>query len=59
MGSLPTKRIPTDVEPNVGSAAETVPCSEAPELTLTVEDIRELRAFFLLLDRWEREIGEQ
>lgn len=59
MGSIPTKRVPTDAEPNVSSAAETVPRSEGAELVLTVEDIRELRAFFLLLDRWEHELHEQ
>ncbi len=59
MGSLPTKRIPADAEPEIGSTAETVSPSESSELALTGEDIRALRAFFLVLDKWDRELHEQ
>ena len=59
MGAAPTKRMtPTAEEPN-SPPAEAVPHSDAAAIDLSREDIRELRAFFLLLDRWDRELHEQ
>ena len=39
--------------------AEAVPASAVAENRLSAEDIRDLREFFGLLDRWDRELHQQ
>ena len=60
MGTPATKRMtPDEEQPQPCPTAETVPGSDVAETGLSVEDIRDLRTFFVLLDRWDRELHQQ
>lgn len=59
MGTSPTKRaIPPAGEPEGSAAAEAVSRFDVSHAVLSGEDIAALQAFFLLLDRWDRELAD-
>ena len=60
MGTPAKTRITaTEEQPQPCPKAEAVAASEVAENRLSAEDIRDLREFFGLLDRWDRELHQQ